>query len=57
VGWNLRDWHRIVASLHDVNLQGDRDAFVWALHSSEIFSVKSMDAALVNNVVRVSQDI
>ena len=57
VGWNLRDWHRIVASLHDVNLQGDRDAFVWALHSSGIFSVKSMDAALVNNVVRVSQDI
>ena len=20
VGWNLRNWHRIVASLHDVNL-------------------------------------
>jgi hypothetical protein len=37
VGRNLRDWHRIVASLHDVNLQGDRDIFVWALHSSGIF--------------------
>jgi hypothetical protein len=57
VGRNLRDWHIIVASLHDVNLQGDRDAFVWALHSSGIFSVKSMYAALVNNGVRVSHDI
>jgi hypothetical protein len=44
-----RNWHRIVASLHDVNLEGDRDAFVWALHSLGSFSVKSMYAALINN--------
>jgi hypothetical protein len=28
VGRNLRDWHRIVASLHDMNLQGQRDSFI-----------------------------
>jgi len=51
---NLRDWHRIVASLQDVNLQGKRDVLVWALHSSGTFSVKSMYATLINNRVRVS---
>jgi len=56
-GRNIRDWHRIVASLQDVNLQGERDVFVWALHSSGTFSVKSMYAALINNRVRVSQDL
>ena len=34
MGTNLRDWHRIVASLHDVNLHEESDAFVWVLHSS-----------------------
>jgi hypothetical protein len=57
VGRNQRDWHRIVASIQYVNLQGEWDAFVWALHSSGSFSVKSMYAALINNRVRVSQDI
>ena len=27
VGMNLRDWHRIVASLQDVNLQGGKGCF------------------------------
>jgi hypothetical protein len=57
VGRNIRDWYRIVASIQDVNLQGERDAVVWALHSSGSFSVKSMYTALINNWVRVSQDI
>jgi hypothetical protein len=57
VGRNLRDWHRIVASLHDVSLQEGTDAFVWSLQSSRIFSVKSMYDALINNGVRVSQEI
>jgi len=57
VGRNLWDWLRIVASLQDLNLQGERDKFIWSLHSSGIFSVKSMYAALINNGVRVSQDL
>jgi hypothetical protein len=57
LGGSLRDWHRIVASLQEVNLQGQRYSFVWALHPSGLFSVKSIYAALVNNGVRVSQDI
>jgi hypothetical protein len=56
-GRNLRDWHRIVASLQNMNLHGEKDVFVWRLHSSGTFSVKSMYAALINNGVRVSQDL
>ena len=57
VGANLRDWHRIVASLQDVNLPEESDVFVWGLNASGSFTVKSMYAALINNGIRVSQDI
>jgi hypothetical protein len=57
VGVNLRDWHKIVASLHDVNLLEERDVSVWGPNTSVSFIVKSMYAALINNGVRVSQDI
>jgi hypothetical protein len=57
VGVNLRDCHRIVASLHDVNLLEERDVFVWGLNTFESFTVKSMYAVLINNGVRISQDI
>jgi len=40
-----------------MNLTEERDIFVWALHSSGSFSVKSLYAALINNGIRVSQDI
>jgi hypothetical protein len=39
VGANIRNWHAIVTSLHDLSLQEERDSFVWALHSSGRFSV------------------
>ena len=39
-----------------MNLQEERDVFVWSLHSSGSFSVSSMYAALINNGV-VPQDI
>jgi len=55
VGNNLRSWNQIVSSLHDVNLQAGRDVFVWTLHSSSQFSVRSFYAALISNGVRVSQ--
>jgi len=50
-------WHRIVASLQDINLLEQRDVFVWSLNASGNFTVKSMYAALINNGVRVSQDL
>jgi hypothetical protein len=57
VGVNLRYWHKIVASLHDVNLLEERDVSVWGLNTSGSFTVKFMYVALINNGVRVSQDI
>jgi hypothetical protein len=57
VGANLRVWHRIGVSLQVVNLVEQRDVFVWGLNASESFIVKSMYAALINNGVRVPQDI
>ena len=57
LGANLRDWQRIVNSLRDLNLHEERDIFVWALHLSGSFSVKSMYATLINNGITVSQDI
>ena len=54
---NMRSWNQIVSSLHDVNLQAGRDVFVWTLHSSGQFSVRSFYAALISNGVRVSQEI
>jgi hypothetical protein len=57
VGANLRAWHRIVASVHDINLSEQRDVFVWSLNASGTFTVKSMYVALINNGVKVSQDI
>ena len=32
VGRNLLDWLRMVASLQDLNLQGERNKFIWSLH-------------------------
>ena len=40
-----------------MNLQEEIDVFIWTLHSSGSFSVKSLYAALINNGVRVSQDL
>jgi len=57
VGNNLRSWNQIVSSLHDVKLQAGRDVFVWTLHSSGEFSVRSFYAVLISNGVRVSQEI
>jgi hypothetical protein len=57
VGANLRACNRIVASVQDINLSEQRDIFVWSSNASGTFTVKSMYAALINNGVKVSQDI
>ena len=51
MGANLTNWHRIVASLQQINLLQERDVFVWDLNASGAFTVKSMYAALINNEV------
>jgi len=57
VGVNLLNWNRIAASVQQINLLQERDVFVWGFKASGFFTVKSMYAALINNGVRVSQDI
>jgi hypothetical protein len=57
VGANLTNWYRIVASLQNINLLEEKDVFVWSLNVSGSFTVKSMYAVLINNGVRVSQDL
>ena len=59
MGQNLRDWNIIVSSfsLTELNLQDSPDVFKRSLHSMGQFSVKSMYATLVNNDVRILQEI
>jgi hypothetical protein len=57
VGANLTNWYRIVASLQNINLLEEKDVFVWSLNASGSFTVKSIYAVLINNGVRVSQDL
>ena len=57
MGANLRDWHKIVNFVQDLNLHEERDIFVWALHPSRSFYVKSIYAVLISNGIRVLQDI
>jgi hypothetical protein len=57
VGANLTNWNRIVASLQQLSLSQEKDGFFWGLKASGVFTVESMYAALINNGVRVSQDI
>jgi len=57
VGRNLANWQRIVTSLQQVNLVEERDAFIWGLKASGTFTIRSMYAALINNGIKVSQDI
>jgi hypothetical protein len=47
LGNNLENWNRIVSLLAILNLQEDRDMFIWSLQSSGLFSVRSMYPALV----------
>jgi len=47
MGVNLQAWHNVVAMMADVQLTNQRDRFVWGLHQNGLFSVKSMNMALL----------
>ena len=44
---NLRAWHDLVSKLVLIQLTNDKDTFVWNLHSSGIFSVRSMYMSMI----------
>lgn len=49
VGNNLQAWHDLVATIVTTSLNGNSDVFVWDLHSSGTFSVKSIYKALIQD--------
>jgi len=57
VGNKLVEWHGLVASLIHVNLEEGTDIFMWGLHKTGSFTVRSMYKALVSNGIKVSQEI
>ncbi|WVZ82089.1 LOW QUALITY PROTEIN: hypothetical protein U9M48_029391 [Paspalum notatum var. saurae] len=57
VGNKLVEWHGLVASLIHVNLEEGTDIFMWGLHKTGSFTVRSMYKALVSNGIKVSQKI
>jgi hypothetical protein len=55
VGHNLRDCHIIVASLHDMSLQGDMMLLFGPCIHREYFQSNHV-SVLINNRFRVSQE-
>jgi hypothetical protein len=53
----LSQWHDLVGRLLDINLGEELDKFVWQLHKNGSFLVQSMYNHLVNNGVKVTQEI
>jgi hypothetical protein len=49
VGSNLSLWHNLVARLIHVQLNAEKDIFIWSLNSSRKFTVQSMYRSLINN--------
>ena len=56
-GNKLSQWHDLVARLLHINLGEESDKFVWQLNKNRSFSVQSMYNHLVNNGVKVTQEI
>jgi hypothetical protein len=52
----LQELHNMVSRLVKINLQEDKDIFIWSLHVNGSFSVCSMYKYIVNSGIRVTQD-
>jgi hypothetical protein len=50
-GSNLAAWYRLVASVLNTRLTGNRDVFIWNLHKSGVFSTCSFYMALISEGV------
>lgn len=57
MGIKLSEWYDLVAKVLDVNLVEGSDVFCWSLNTNKLFSVRSMYKHLINNGIRVSQEI
>ena len=57
MGNKLSQWHDLVARLLHINLGEESGKFVWQLNKNRSFSVQSMYNHLVNNGVKVTQEI
>ena len=57
VGNKLLEWQSIVARVAFINLNDGQDTFIWNLNNNGLFSVTSMYKYLVNNRIKVTQEI
>jgi hypothetical protein len=47
IGHNLETWYELVGKVLTIRLTSNRDAFIWNLHKSGVFSTRSMYKALI----------
>jgi hypothetical protein len=57
VGNKLLEWQSLVVRVAFINLNEGCDTFIWNLNNNDLFSVKSMYKYLVNNEIKVTQEI
>ncbi|WVZ51089.1 hypothetical protein U9M48_002268, partial [Paspalum notatum var. saurae] len=56
-GDRLRAWFELVGRIMNQELRGGKDVFRWDLNKTGLFSVRSMYKHLINNGLKVSQEI
>jgi phage-related holin len=57
VGNKLMEWHNLVARVAHINLNDNNNKFIWLLNRNGTFSVNSMYRYLINNGVKIMQEI
>ncbi|WVZ95111.1 hypothetical protein U9M48_040913 [Paspalum notatum var. saurae] len=56
-GERLLAWQQLVGRVMNIELRGGKDVFRWDLNKSGVFSVSSMYKHLINNGLKVTQEI
>ena len=57
MGTTLLEWQSLVARVAFINLNEGQDTFFWNLNNNGLFSVTFMYKYLVNNGIKVTQEI